>query len=183
MLNTVTGVDRRVAVPLTESSALFSVVAYFYESDKSAFQALLALQRIERERGLKTVGIVDAAVMSRADERRRLKIDRTIEFREAVEGQLGVIFPPTILARRAVGRDALAVSDHFAGLGFSVNLLKEIGENLPPGGAALVVVIEESWLDELRKVVGAYADVERYTLAPEAPLSFERGGPEAYRQA
>jgi uncharacterized membrane protein len=165
---------------MAESDGLMSVVVYFYGSDRTAFQALLALQRIEREHGLKTVGVADAAVMSEAEERGKLKIDRTIEFREGTEGQLGIIFAPSVLAQRAVGRGALSVAEHFTTLGFKVNLLKEIGENLPPDGAALVVVVEEPWLDELRKAAGEFADLDRYALDPEAAaLLAEHSPPEA----
>lgn len=145
-----------------------SVVAWFYETQKRAFQALLALQRIEQTRGLRSVGVVDATVMSEAADG-RVRIDRTVEFREGGEGRLGVVFPPAILAHEAVGRADEDVAEHFSELGFTVNLLREIGENMPHDGAALVLLLREEWFDELKDIVADGADMERWALEVGGP--------------
>ena len=82
-------------------------------------------------------------------------------------GVLGIIFPPSVLALGAVGAAAGGAMAHFTDQGFDNNLLKEIGENLPPGGAVLVAVIEEKWLAELSDTLAGYADLERFAMKPE----------------
>ena len=140
-----------------------SVVAWFYEEPKQAFQSLLALQEVERTRGLRTLGVDDAAVVSEASPG-RIRVDRTIEFRDGGEGALSGILPQSILSQPAVGADELPVSEHFSELGFHSNLLREIGENMPHDGAALVVLLEEEWFSELRGVIFEEAYVERWAL-------------------
>ena len=41
-------------------------------------------------------------------------------------------------------------------------MLREIGENLPLGGAALVVLLKEEWLSELKHVLGNEVYLERW---------------------
>jgi uncharacterized membrane protein len=143
-----------------------SLVAWFYDAQKDAFQALLALQRVEHTRGLRSVGVADAAVMSEAS-RGRIRVDRTIEFREGSEYALGEIFPPAILTQLATGADAPSVCDHFSQLGFRGNVLREIGENLPRDGAALVVLLKEEWLVELQDILHGEVYMERWALDVE----------------
>lgn len=68
----------------------------------------------------------------------------------------------------AIGAAAGAALGHFTDQGFDNNLLKEIGENLPPGGSAVVAVVEETWVGKLEAAVGGYADLSRYALNAEA---------------
>lgn len=147
-------------------SSATSLVAWFYELQREAFQALLALQRVEHTRGLTSLGVSDAAVMSPTSDG-RIRIDRTIEFREGSERALGAIFPPAVLRHVAKGADAPSVCDHFSELGFHSNVLREIGENLPPAGAALVVLLKEEWVDELRDFLHGEVYMERWALDME----------------
>jgi uncharacterized membrane protein len=80
---------------------------------------------------------------------------------------LNDIFPESILSQPAVGVDAPGVTEHFSQLGFHSNVLREIGENLPNDGAALVVLLKEKWFDELNDVLSPEADLERWALDTE----------------
>jgi uncharacterized membrane protein len=80
---------------------------------------------------------------------------------------LRTIFPASVLAVRATGKQADRVGDHFLEKGFRQNLLKEIGENLPPGGAALVAVVHETWLIEFRRTLKSLVGFERYPIESE----------------
>lgn len=150
-----------------------SLVAAFYDDEAKALDMLKALQKMEKDGSIQ---ILDAAVMSKADESGKLKIDERGEF-TAKKGAIGgavaggilaVIFPPSILALGAVGAAAGAAIGHFTDQGFDNNLLQEIGENLPAGGSALVAVIEETWLERLSQAIAGYADLSRFTLDAEA---------------
>jgi uncharacterized membrane protein len=116
-----------------------SVIAAFYTEETKAGDALAQLKQMDKDG---TVDIMDAAVMVRNADGRRVKIKETAELtpkkgakRGAVAGAIvGIIFPPSILAMGAIGAAAGAALGHFTDQGFDNNLLKEIGENLPPGG-------------------------------------------------
>jgi uncharacterized membrane protein len=150
------------------SDAATSLVAWFYESPRAAFQSLLALEDVERGRGLRSLGVSDAAVMSGVSSSGRIRVDRSIEFHEEKgTGALNAIFPESILSQPALGADAPSVAEHFSQLGFQSNVLREIGENLPVEGAALVVLLKEGWFDELNDVLSPEANVERWALDTE----------------
>jgi uncharacterized membrane protein len=154
------------------SPAPISVVAVYYDDSRRAHDTLKVLERL-RDRG--AIEIADAAIMSQPKGSARLQITETAEFggRTAAAagaiagGVLGAIFPPSILALGAVGAAAGAALAHFTDQGFDNNLLKEIGENLPPGGAALVAVVEEKWLTELSDTLSDYAALERFAMRPD----------------
>jgi hypothetical protein len=118
------------------------------------------------------VGVVDAAVIGEGPDG-TLRIDRAIEFREKSDHRLGQIFTPEILSHPSLGRDDVAVAEHFSSLGFRVNLLREIAENIPHDGAALVVLLREEWFQELRALMSDEIDVERWTPAMEFPMRVE----------
>ena len=150
-----------------------SVVAAFYAYEHKARKMLSALERME---GDGAIQLLDAAVMSKAEDSDKLIIDERAELtkkkgavRGAVAGGLlALIFPPSILALGAVGAATGAAVGHFTDQGFDNNLLREIGENLPAGGSALVAVIEETWLEHLGTAIEGYADLSRFTLDAEA---------------
>lgn len=154
------------------SHAPISVVAAYYDDARKAHATLKTLERL-RDRG--AIEIVDAATMSRAEGSERLQITETAELEGSrlaatgaiAGGILGEIFPPSILALGAVGAAAGAAFAHFSDQGFDNNLLKEIGENLPPGGAALVAVVEENWLADLSETLSDYAALERFAMRPD----------------
>lgn len=151
----------------TWADAMTSIVAMFYESPKSAFRSLLSLREIEQH-GLQSIAIVDASVVNEAPGG-RLHVDRTIEFRAADEQRLGQIFTAEVLGHRAIGVDDALVAGHFSALGFQVNLLREIAENLPSQGAAVVVLVHEGWFDELRDLITAGSEIERWAPDVEIP--------------
>jgi uncharacterized membrane protein len=151
------------------SDAATSLVAWFYDSPKDAFQSLLALEDVERRRGLRSLGVSDAAVMSEVATSGRIQVDRTVEFHEdGPTGALNDIFPESILSKQAIGGDAPGVAEHFSQLGFHANVLREIGENLPAEGAALVILLKEEWFEELNDVLTRELYLERWALDTEA---------------
>ena len=134
-----------------------SVVAVFFESQAHAGRILHALP----DNG----ELIDAALLLES-EAGRLKL--SVSDRPS-GGVLEAIFPPSVLALRATGREADRARNHFIDEGFQQNLLKEIGENLPPGGAALVAVVDETWLTGLREKLESSVGFERYPIEAEAP--------------
>ncbi len=157
-----------------------SVVAAFYRNETEAGEALAQLKQMDKDG---TVDIIDAAVMVKAEDGRKLKVNETAELTAKkgglrgalVGGALGIIFPPSILAMAAVGAAAGAALGHFTDQGFDNNLLKEIGENLPPGGSCIIAVVEETWLAKLSAALEGYVDLARYALDAEAAAKLTAG--------
>ncbi len=158
---------------MSGQSSPISVVAAFYRNETEAGEMLTQLKQMDKD-GI--IDIIDAAVMVKAEDGRKLKVNETAELTAKkggvrgalVGGVLGIIFPPSILAMAAVGAAAGAAIGHFTDQGFDNNLLKEIGENLPPGGSCIVAVIEETWLAKLSTALEGYVDLARYTLDAES---------------
>lgn len=165
---------------MSSDRAPISVVAAYYDSPADAASALDVLRGLRKRRAIE---ILDAAVMARAEGGKNLRIIETAELSPkkaaaagaVAGGLLAVIFPPSVLALSAVGAAAGAALAHFTDQGFDNNLLKEIGENLPPGGAALVAVIEEKWLAELSDTLSRYSAFERYAMKPESAAQLAPG--------
>ncbi len=158
---------------MTDDVPLISVVAAFYADEAKAKKMLVALQQMEKDGAIE---VLDAAVMIKDEESGKLKITEQAELTKKkgavggalAGGLLAVIFPPSILALGAVGAMAGAAVGHFTDQGFDNNLLREIGENLPAGGSALVAVIEETWLERMNKAIEGYADLTRFALDADA---------------
>jgi len=150
-----------------------SVIAAFYGNETEASDVLAQLKQMDKDG---TIDIMDAAVMVKEADGRRVKIKETAELTPkkgalggAVAGGIvGIIFPPSILAMGAIGAAAGAALGHFTDQGFKNNLLKEIGENLPPGGSAIIAVVEETWLGRFETAIEGYVDLARYALDAEA---------------
>ena len=138
-----------------------SLIAAFYRNETEAGEMLAQLKTMDKDG---TVDIIDAAVMVKAEDGRKLKITETAELTAKKGGVLGIIFPPSILATAAVG----AALGHFTDQGFNNNLLKEIGEGIPPGGSCIIAVVDKTWLRKLLTVLEGYFDLAGYGLDAEA---------------
>ena len=158
-----------------------TVTVAVYDNEIDAGLALATLNRMEEEGAAE---VQDAAVLVKEGSSDKLTIKETAELtpREAAlkgaaaGGIIGVIFPPAILAMGAIGAAAGAALGHFTDHGFKNNLLKELGEDIPKGGSALVVVVEERWADELTKYLKRSGTISSYPLDDEASARL-LGGP------
>jgi len=158
---------------MAQAENAVSVIAAFYRNQDQANLVLETLQQMQKDGAVK---LLDAAVMVRDNESDKIRIKETAEVTgrkgavggAVVGGIIGVIFPPSILATAAIGAAAGAVLGHFTDQGFKNNLLKEIGENLPPGGSAIVAVVEETWFKQLSSALHGYSQIARYAVDADA---------------
>lgn len=158
---------------MAKPSAPLSVLTAFYEDQGEAHSSLDALKQLQKDHAIK---ILDAAIMVRDPINDRIKILETTEVTARkgatrgaiVGGVLGVIFPPTILALGLTGAALGLAYGHFTDQGFEKNLLREIAENLPPRGVALVGVVEELWVATISEVISGYDDMKLYRLDSDA---------------
>ena len=146
-----------------------TVMVAVYDNEIDAILGLATIERMEKHGALE---IQDAAVLIKEGSSDKLKIKETAELTPkkgalkgaAAGGIIGVIFPPAVLAMGAVGAAAGAALGHFTDQGFKNNLLKEMGEEVPRGGSAFVVVVEERWVEELTKYVQRSGTIKTYSL-------------------
>ena len=158
---------------MSKPDSPLTVMAAVYASEIDADLTLATLKQMDEDGAIE---IHDAAVLVREGLSDKLKIKETAELTPKkgalggllAGGILAIIFPPSILAMGAIGAAAGAALGHFTDQGFKNNLLKEIGENLPPGGSAIVAVVEETWLGKLETAIEGYSDLARYSLDAEA---------------
>jgi uncharacterized membrane protein len=158
---------------MSKPDGSLTVMAAVYTSEIDATLTLATLKQMDKDGEIE---VHDAAVLVREGLSNKLEIKETAELtpkkgakRGAVAGAIvGIIFPPSILAMGAIGAAAGAALGHFTDQGFDNNLLKEIGENLPPGGSAIVAVVEETWVGKFEAAVEGYVDLTTYALDAEA---------------
>lgn len=158
---------------MSQQDSPITVMVAMYDNEIDATIALATLERIETDG---TLEIQDAAVLVKEGSSDKLQIKEKAELTPkkgalrgvAAGGIIGVIFPPAVLAMGAIGAAVGAALGHFTDQGFKNNLLKEIGESIPGGGSALVVVVEDRSLEELAKFVRRSGTLTSYPLDDEA---------------
>ena len=130
-----------------------SVLTASFESEAAARAALAAIRAAAPA---DDVTLVAAAVVTLegTGDCLRLNVDRCVEgMSPDCGGVLDRLFPPALLSMPPVGRRADAAADHYRALGIGVNLFKELGENLSPAGAAVLLSVREPWLQRIRTLL------------------------------
>jgi len=107
---------------------------------------------------LKLVGTYDAALI-RKDAEGKVHVEKHEKPTQhgawgglAVGAAVGVLFPPSVLASAAVGGLAGGLGGHFK-KGMSRSDMKELGEELERGNAALIVIGESRLEEQLDKAL------------------------------
>jgi uncharacterized membrane protein len=147
-------------------SPYMSLLVAYYDDEREAQKILDELRGLDRPGAFR---IVELAVITLCDEG-KLQITQAADRRgkkriaggAVVGGIIGAIFPPSILAMTALGTVAAAAWNHFRDQGFERNLLREVGENVPPGGAAVAAVVEDEWIRQVESAMEGYALLQRY---------------------
>jgi uncharacterized membrane protein len=124
-----------------------TLIAIAYPEEDNATRAFDLLRRLQRERGVR---LDDAVIVSRRPDG-RVKLHQTLPPGATAGalwgGLIGLIFLAPLLGM-AVG----AASGHaaaFADTGVDARFMKELGEVMPPGGTALIVLMDRVDLSEL----------------------------------
>jgi uncharacterized membrane protein len=148
-----------------------TVLTAFYPTHAMAVRVLDSLRRFDE---IGDIQLLDAATVTKDEASSRLAICDDIDTAASRApatspgGLISSILPEGVLSLGAVGAAASAADEHFAEQGFHANLLRELGENMPPGGAALIAVIEEKWVERFGDLIAGYADMDRFTLDAKA---------------
>ena len=147
-----------------ENAEIFVAV---YGTEGEAQSTLDTIKQLE-DQG--TLDIIDAATIERDNEGKvkvhhRESTTKKGAARGAVAGAvLGVIFPPSILAS-AVGLGALgAVIGHFRDKPFDNKDLKELGDEIQPGQAAVIAVVQDRSVEQFANAISGYDKLFRKAL-------------------
>src|SRR6476646_4443437 len=135
------------------SSSTVEIFVATYGTEEGAGSALKDFQAAQRDGA---IDLIDAAVIVHtADD--KVKFEETADpsgkkwaKRGAIAGGVvGLIFPPSIIVSAAVGGGAGGIWGKVRDKGFKDEDLKEIGESLPPGTSAIIVIAEDRMVAQL----------------------------------
>jgi uncharacterized membrane protein len=118
-----------------------------------------ALANLQSDRGS---AVADALLVTPVEHSRRLATSRSDDSTSG--GMLDTLFSESVLSRDAIGLAADDVSGHFENLGLGHNLLRELGENIPPGGAALVAAIVDQVPAAVQGALRESIDLNRFGI-------------------
>ena len=152
--------DARKAVATTMPNAhqTIELLVATYPTRELAEQALDALL----DRRLLGQLVAEAAVVRQVGSSRRVEAEVGPGLRSG--GILDTLFPSRMLSGDAVGVGADDAKGHFEEFGLPVNVLRELGENIPPGGAALLLAFIHELDEDLQAVLTRCLDVARFGL-------------------
>jgi uncharacterized membrane protein len=147
------------------------LIAVAYPDRETAEKVRMELARLTREH---VVEIEDAVVATR-EPNGKIKLHQTLNPAGAGAaggalwgGLIGLIFLAPLLGA-AIGAAAGAASGALTDLGIEDNLMKEIGQSLPDGGAALFVLVRRVTADKVIPRISEYGGkVVQSSLSNEA---------------
>jgi uncharacterized membrane protein len=129
---------------VSEAVQLLAAVYPDQEHAKVTFDMLHEMHRAS------TITLVDSAMITKDDEG-KIKIKETTEFTTRkgarrgaiITGVLGLIYPPSLLGSIAVGGVIGALTGKARDTGIKNPKLKEIADQLEPGKAAVIALVED----------------------------------------
>jgi uncharacterized membrane protein len=167
------------------SEVPIQLIVAAFKDEKTAKQALKALQQAQKE---KLIKIENAAVL-RKDEKGKLHIRETADMggkKGATLGgvagaAVGLIAGPALLVPAAVGALVGGLTAKLRDSGFSDKRLEKLGAGLKPGSSAIVAVVEHSWVAQVEAIMAdAEADTLTASISADISQQLEAGHEVAY---
>lgn len=159
-----------------------------FDAEQAANGALKTLSHAKREQEL---GILDAAVIWRGHNLKRLHIKETEDVTggrgAAAGGVIGAIIgllagPPGVVVGGAVGAVVGGAVAHVIDTGIPNHRLNEIGKTLNPGTSALVAIVEDTWLAQVQGMLAdAGAEVMTESLKSDLAQQLDAANRSAHR--
>jgi uncharacterized membrane protein len=154
------------------SSSTVELFVASYGSEHEAGAALKDFQSAQRDG---SIDLIDAAVIVHtADD--KVKFEETADpsgkkwaKRGAIAGGVvGLIFPPSIIVSAAVGGGAGGLWGKIRDKGFKDADLKAIGESLPPGTSAIIVIAQDRMVEQLERSLSGYQKISKHMVSADA---------------
>jgi len=151
---------------------LLEVFIARYSNETEAKEALKDFKAMKQAG---SIHLIDAAVVVHGKDG-KVRYEETADpsgkkwaKRGAIAGGLvGLIFPPSIIASAAVAGAGGGLWGKVRDKGFKDDELKAVGEELPPGSSAIIVVAEDRVVEQLEKGLEGYEKVSRHALNADA---------------
>src|SRR3954451_3942051 len=139
-----------------------------YDTEDGAAAASKSFQAAQRAGAIE---LIDAAVIVHTADG-KVKFEETADpigkkwaKRGAIAGGVvGLIFPPSIIVSAAVGGGAGGIWGKIRDKGFKDEDLKELGESLPPGSSAIIVIAEDRMIEQLERGLAGYEQIARHAV-------------------
>jgi uncharacterized membrane protein len=148
-----------------------NLIAVAYPDEATAKEVLATLARLQTERSIE---LEDAVVVTR-DQDGKVKLHQSTKLAAAGAtggalwgGLIGLIFLAPLLGM-AVGAAAGGAAGALTDVGVDDRFLKDLGEKLEPGGAALIVLVHRSTPDKVMPEISRFGgEVIQSSLSDEA---------------
>lgn len=129
----------------------------------NTFEAKARMNDLVKLSGHEEIELVDGAVMVRHYSGRLEITDRAALTPRAgakrgalIGGVIGVVFPPSLLASTALGAAAGAVAGGARDHALADSVLESLGEQLSEGRSAILVVVDQEWIDRVETAIDGY---------------------------
>ena len=157
------------------SSSSSTTVELFVAGYTSEGGAASALKDFQAAHHMGAIDLIDAAVIVHTADG-KVKFEETADpsgrkwaKRGAIAGGLvGLIFPPSIIGSAVVGGGAGAIWGKIRDKGFKDDDLRSIGDSLPPGTSAIIVVAEDRVVEQLERGLAGYDRIAKHAFSDEA---------------
>ena len=157
---------------MTSSSSTIELFIASYSGEDGAGRSLTDFQAAQRAGA---IDLIDAAVIVHTADG-KVKFEETADpsgkkwaKRGAIAGGVvGLIFPPSIIVSAAVGGGAGGIWGKIRDKGFKDEDLRELGESLPPGSSAIIVIAEDRMIEQLERGLAGYQRIARHAVSADA---------------
>jgi uncharacterized membrane protein len=167
------------------SDVPIQLIVAAFKDEKAAKTALDALKQKQKEKLIK----IDNAAVLHKDDKGKLHIQETADMggkKGAALGgvagaAIGLIAGPALLVPAAVGALVGGLTAKLRDSGFSDARLAALGANLKPGSSAIVVVVEHTWVNQVKAAMAeAGADALTASIGADISEQLEAGNEVAY---
>jgi len=165
------------------SSKQFELLAAVYADEGRAKDILDMLQEMHRAT---TITIADSAMVTKgADGKLQIHETREVTGKKGLKrgaiaaGVFGLLFPPSIIASAIAGGAIGGAWGKLRDTGIKSGSIKELGESLEPGKAAVIVLADEQTAQATERALQGWdGEVVRHAFTPEESAAIQTAAAE-----
>jgi uncharacterized membrane protein len=141
-------------------SKQLALMAAVYADEERAQTILDMLQQMHKA---STIVLADSAMVTKdADGKLNVTETRQLSGKEGakrgaiVAGIFGLVFPPSLIVSALAGAGAGAAWGKLRDSGIKTGSMNELGDQLEPGKAAVIVLAEPKWVEPIERALAGY---------------------------